>query len=134
MKVPGGPSTPVSPKFNIQFVTAKKISHLCHKPSNSIYCLEHHSIMEDDNTSQHLSNPHSEPPSDPYSICTSSLALESMSKILVDYHEFHNVFSDAKANTLPPHQPYNLQISLEEGAKPFHTLIYSLLPLELTAL
>src|SRR5258706_477852 len=44
MKVPGGPSTPVSPKFNIQFVTAKKISHLCHKPGNSIYCLEHHSI------------------------------------------------------------------------------------------
>src|SRR5258705_8048588 len=34
MKVPGGPSTPVSPKFNIQFVTAKKISHLCRKPGN----------------------------------------------------------------------------------------------------
>src|SRR5258707_5647579 len=45
-KVPGGPSTPVSPKFNIQFVTAKKISCLCHEPGNSIYCLEHHSIME----------------------------------------------------------------------------------------
>src|SRR5258706_11100921 len=44
VKVPGGPSTPVSPKFNIQFVTAKKISRLCHKPSNSIYCLEHHSV------------------------------------------------------------------------------------------
>src|SRR5258708_7470438 len=134
MKVPGGPSTPVSPKFNIQFVTAKKISHLCHKPGNSVYCLEHHSVTEDDNTSQHLSNPHSEPPSDPYSICTSSLALESMSEILVEYHEFHNVFSDAKANTLPPHRPYNLQISLEEGAKPFHSPIYSLLPPELTAL
>src|SRR5258708_40051507 len=39
VKVPGGPSTPVSPKFDIQFVTAKKISHLCHKPSNSVYCL-----------------------------------------------------------------------------------------------
>src|SRR5258706_2318862 len=68
MKVPGGPSTPVSPKFDIQFVTAKKISHLCHKIGNSVYCLEHHSITEDDNTSQHLSNPHSEPPSDPYSV------------------------------------------------------------------
>src|SRR5258708_18227230 len=103
VKVPGGPSTPVSPKFNIQFVTAKRISHLCHKPGNSIYCLEHHSIMEDDNTSQHLPNPHSEPPSDSYSICTSSLAPESMSEILVDYHKFHDVFSDAKANMLPPH-------------------------------
>src|SRR6266481_564141 len=134
VKVPGGPSAPVSPKFDIQFVTAKKISHLCRKPGNSIYCLEHHSIMEDDNTSQQLSNPHSEPPSDPYSIRTSSLAPESMSEIPVDYHEFQDVFSDAKANMLPPHQPYDLQISLEEGVKPFHSPIYSLLPPELTAL
>src|SRR5258705_13394430 len=35
---------------------------------------------------------------------------------------------------LAPHWPYNLQISLEEGAKPFHGLIYSLSPPELTAL
>src|SRR5258708_7818712 len=134
VKVPGGPSTPVSPKFDIQFVTAKKISHLCHEPGNSVYCLEHHSVAGDDNTSQQLSNPHSEPPSDPYSVCTSSLAPESMSEILVDYHEFQDVFSDAKANMLPPHRPYDPQISLEEGAKPFHGLIYSLLPPELMAL
>src|SRR5258705_1830639 len=134
VKVPGGPSAPVSPKFDIQFVTAKKISHLCHKPSNSIYCLEHHSVAGDDNTSQQLSNPHSEPPSNPYSIRTSSLAPESMSEILVDYHEFQDIFSDAKANMLPPHQPYDLQISLEEGAKPFHGPIYSLSPPELMAL
>src|SRR5260221_13351851 len=103
MKVLGGPSTPVSPKFNIQFVTAKKISHLCHEPGNSVYCLEHHSIVGDDNTSQQLSNPHSEPLSDPYSVRTSSLAPESMSKIPVDYHKFQDVFSDTKANMLPPH-------------------------------
>src|SRR6266436_9491078 len=103
MKVPGGPSAPVSPKFDIQFVTAKKISHLCCKPSNSVYCLEHHSVMGDDNTSQQLSNPHSKPPSNPYSVHTSSLAPESMSKIPVDYHEFQDILSDAKANTLPPH-------------------------------
>src|SRR5258705_10920249 len=76
VKVPGGPSAPVSPKFDIQFVTAKKISRLCCKPGNSIYILEHHSVAGDENTSQHLSNPHS-PPSNPYSIHTSSLALES---------------------------------------------------------
>src|SRR5258707_1575794 len=134
VKVPGGPSAPVSPKFDIQFVTAKKISRLCHKPGNSVYCLEHHSIAGDDNTSQQLSNPHSEPLSDTYSIRTSCLALESMSKIPVDYHKFQDVFSDAKANTLPPHRPYDLQISLEEGVKPFHGPIYSLSPLELTAL
>src|SRR6266446_2235147 len=103
VKVLGGPSTPVSPKFDIQFVTAKKISHLCRKPGNSIYCLEHHSVTGDDNTSQQLSNPHSEPPSNPYSVHTSSLAPESMSKIPVDYHKFQDVFSDTKANTLPPH-------------------------------
>src|SRR5260221_9255641 len=103
VKVPGGPSAPVSPKFDIQFVTAKKISRLCHEPGNSVYCLEHHSIAGDDNTSQQLSNPHSSPPSNPYSICTSSLAPESMSEILVDYHKFQDVFSDTKANTLPPH-------------------------------
>src|SRR5260221_5714924 len=103
VKVLGGPSAPVSPKFNIQFVTAKKISHLCHEPSNSVYCLEHHSIAEDDNTSQHLSNLHSKPLSYPYSIRTSSLSPDSMSEIPVDYHEFHNVFSETKANTLPPH-------------------------------
>src|SRR5260370_29041838 len=82
VKVLGGPSAPVSPKFNIQFVTAKKISHLCCKPSNSIYCLEHHSVMGDDNTSQQLSNPHSEPPSYPYSVCTSSLPPEPLSETL----------------------------------------------------
>ncbi len=133
VKALGGPSTPVSPKFNIQFVTAKKISCLCHKSGNSVYCLKHHSVMEDDNTSQHLLTPHSEPPSDSYSVCTSSLTPEAMSGIPVDYHEFHKVFSGAKANILPPHWPYNLQISLEEGAKPFHGLIYSSPP-ELAAL
>src|SRR5258707_1812447 len=134
MKVLGGPSTPVSPKFDIQFVTAKKISRLCHEPGNSVYCLEHHSVTGDENTSQQLSNPHSKPPSDPSSIRTSSLAPESMSEIPVDYHEFQDVFSDAKANTLPPHRPYDLQISLEEGAKHFHAPIYSLSPPELMAL
>ncbi len=35
---------------------------------------------------------------------------------------------------LAPHQLYNLKINLEEGTKPFHGPIYSLLPLELTVL
>src|SRR5258705_12379515 len=90
--------------------------------------------MGDDNASPQVLTPHSKPPSDSYPICTSSLTPDPLSGIPVDYHEYHEVFSGAKANTLPPHQPYNLQISLEEGAKPFHGPIYSLLPLELTAL
>ncbi len=59
---------------------------------------------------------------------------DPLSRVPQEYHEFHNVFSGEKANMLAPHQPYNLKINLEEGAKPFHRLIYSLSPLELTVL
>ena len=44
------------------------------------------------------------------------------------------MFSREKANTLPPHRPYDLKIPLEEGAKPSYGPIYSLLPTELTVL
>src|SRR5258707_6707942 len=128
------PSIPTSSKFNIQMVSAKTISCLCCEPSNSVYCLDHHSNVEVNKAFPHSTSLHSEPTSDSHSICTSTLALDSMGRIPVDYHEFHKVFSGTKANTLPPHQPYNLQISLEEGAKPFHGPIYSLSPPELVAL
>src|SRR5260370_3741517 len=52
----------------------------------------------------------------------------------LEYQEFADVFSDEKANTLPPHQPYDLQISTEGDSKPFYGPIYSLSQLELTAL
>src|SRR5260370_12392906 len=51
-----------------------------------------------------------------------------------EYQEFTNMFSGEKANTLPPHRPYNLQINTEGDAKPFYGPIYSLSPPELTAL
>src|SRR5258707_14396964 len=47
MKAPERPSAPVKPEFDIQFISAKNISHLCHEPGNSIYCLEHHSVVEE---------------------------------------------------------------------------------------
>src|SRR6266478_5278362 len=134
MKAPERPSIPASSKFDIQMVSAKTISHLCHEPSNSIYCLDHHSNVEVNKAFPHSTSPHSEPTSELHSVRTSTLALDSMAGIPVDYHEFHKVFSGTKANTLPPHQPYDLQISLEEGVKPFHGPIYSLSPPELTAL
>src|SRR5258708_30308418 len=77
---------------------------------------------------------HSKTPSNSYHAHNSSLNLDPMNGILIDYHEFHEVFSGIKADTLLPHQPYNLQISLEEGAKLFHGPISSLSPPELTAL
>src|SRR5260221_9655917 len=61
-------------------------------------------------------------------------ATEILDSILAEYHEFHNIFSGEKAGTLAPHRPYDLQINVEEGTKPIHRPIYSLSPLELTAL
>src|SRR5260370_11612545 len=45
---------------------------------------------------------------------------------LPEYQEFANVFSGEKANTLVPHHPYDLQINMEEDAKPSYGPIYSL--------
>src|SRR5258707_3160696 len=59
---------------------------------------------------------------------------DTLSGVPQEYHEFCNVFSGEKANMLAPHWLYDLKINLEEGAKPFHGLIYSLSPPELTAL
>src|SRR5260221_4979732 len=59
---------------------------------------------------------------------------DTLDSILVEYHEFCDVFSGEKADTLTPHRPYDLQINVEEGAKPVHRPIYSLSPPELAAL
>src|SRR5258706_9557174 len=61
-------------------------------------------------------------------------ATEILDSILAEYHKFHDVFSGEKAGTLAPHRPYDLQINVEEGAKPVHGPIYSLSPPELVAL
>src|SRR5260221_11218529 len=103
MKALERPSVPASSKFDIQMVSAKMISCLCCEPSNSIYHLDHHSDVEVDKAFPHSTSLHSKPTSDSHSVCTSTLALDSMGRIPVDYHEFHEVFSGTKANTLPPH-------------------------------
>src|SRR6266436_1228991 len=59
---------------------------------------------------------------------------DPLSGVPQEYHKFCDVFSGEKANVLAPHRLYDLKINLEEGAKPFHRPIYSLSPLELTAL
>jgi len=43
-----------------------------------------------------------------------------------EYHNFTDVFSKVKADTLAPHQPYDLKITLEDGASPPQPLLYSL--------
>jgi len=50
----------------------------------------------------------------------------NLSNVPSKYHEFADVFSKTKAETLSPHHPYDLKINLEEGVQPSVGLIYSL--------
>src|SRR5258708_31691009 len=61
-------------------------------------------------------------------------ATDTLDSIPDEYCDFCNVFSGEKVGTLAPHRPYDLQINVEEGAKPIYKTIYSLSPPELVAL
>jgi len=49
-----------------------------------------------------------------------------LSAIPEEYHEYADVFSKSKAETLAPHHPYDLRIDLEKGSHPPVGTIYSL--------
>jgi len=49
-----------------------------------------------------------------------------LSAILEEYHEYADIFSKSKAETLAPHRPYDLQIDLEKDSHPPVGTIYSL--------
>jgi len=49
-----------------------------------------------------------------------------LSAILEEYHEYANVFSKSKAETLAPHYSYDLRIDLEKDSQPPVGTIYSL--------
>ena len=51
-----------------------------------------------------------------------------------EYHDFADVFSKSKADSLAPHRPYDLKIALEDGATPPQPPLYSLSTLELATL
>ena len=57
-----------------------------------------------------------------------------LSHIPEEYHDFADVFSKAKADTLAPHHPYDLHIDLEDSASPLVGAVYSLSQSELSAL
>ena len=57
-----------------------------------------------------------------------------LSHIPDEYRDYADVFSKAKADTLAPHRPYDLQINLEEGASPPVGAVYSLSQSELKSL
>ena len=73
----------------------------------------------------HISNPNSTQKSD---------TPVDLSPIPSEYHDYTDVFSKSKADTLPPHRPYDLKINLEEGTSPPLGPIYSLSPAELATL
>ena len=68
--------------------------------------------------------------------CSTKVAPDSadLENIPKWYHDFADVSSKAKANTLAPHWPYDLKIMLEDGAKVPQPPLYSLLTLELETL
>ena len=57
-----------------------------------------------------------------------------LSSVPAEYHDFAEVFSDAKANTLAPHRPYDLRIELEEDKPIPPSPMYSLSAVEQKAL
>jgi len=57
-----------------------------------------------------------------------------LSTIPEEYHEYADVFSKSKAETLIPHHPYNLRIDLEKDFHPLVGTIYSLSKFEQEAL
>jgi len=59
---------------------------------------------------------------------------ELLKKVPDQYHDLLSAFSKQKADTLPPHRPYDLSIVLEDGKTPPYGPIYSLSALELEAL
>ena len=57
-----------------------------------------------------------------------------LSQIPAEYHDFADVFSKSKADTLAPHRPYDLKIDLEDGVSPPIGPMYSLSQSELGTL
>ncbi|KAG5735107.1 hypothetical protein E4T56_gene20485 [Termitomyces sp. T112] len=54
--------------------------------------------------------------------------------VLLEYHEFADMFSEGSAKELPPHCSYNYKINLEEGALPLLGKIYNMSKIELWVL
>jgi hypothetical protein len=65
---------------------------------------------------------------------TSDPTPPDLSSIPEEYHDFADVFDKAKADTLAPHQPYDLKINLDEDSTPPLGQMYSLSQTELVAL
>ena len=115
------PITPITPTPSdsvprISMIGAAAFVHACKLPGAQSFRI-------------HLSDPS-------VSVKSASVSDEvpDLSHIPEEYHDFADVFSKAKADTLPPHRPYDLKIDLEEGSSPPVGTLYSLSQSEVLAL
>src|SRR6266545_3432772 len=115
------PSSPVSPeveqsKPSISFINAAAYTRAAHTKGLVSFQLS-------------LSDPSL------YGRSTSTAPAEpDLTGIPEEYHEFVDVFSQAKADMLPTHHPYDLKIDLKEGAELPLGRMYSLSQTEVQAL
>jgi hypothetical protein len=65
---------------------------------------------------------------------SASTTLIDLSSVPTEYHDYSDVFSKFKADSLAEHRPYDLKIDLKENSVPPIGLIYSLSQTELQAL
>ena len=65
---------------------------------------------------------------------STTLGTTDLSRVPSDYHDFADVFSKSKADTLAPHCEHDLKINLEDGASPPLRATYSLSSSELGSL
>jgi hypothetical protein len=110
------PPTPTSDSISISFISTADFVRAQHAPGTHCFTLS-----TSDSSVSGKSVSMSPETSDLYHIPE-------------EYHDFADVFSKGKADTLPPHRPYDLKIEIEEGASPPIGPMYSLSQSELATL
>jgi len=108
--------TPVCTPPHISLINAAAFMRACKLEGSTKYQLQLH-------------------PSDSAKARSSSTStLPDLDIVPPEYRNYADVFSKAKASELPPHRDYDLKIDLEEGTSPPLGTLYSLSPVELSAL
>ena len=107
-KAPGLPCPPIS------FVNAAAFQRACKLEGSVPFSLSLNSMSA---RAAAISDPIPDDPVD-------------LSGVPSDYHDYADVFSKKKADTLAPHRPFDLKIELEEGTEPPIGRLYSLSPSE----
>jgi len=108
--------TPVCTPPHISLINAAAFVRACSLEGSTKYQLQLHPA----NSAKAQSSSISTPP--------------DLDIVPLEYRDYADVFSKAKASELPPHRNYDLKIELEEGTSPPLGTLYSLSPVELSAL